>query len=872
MGKPRQPRRAVLWIVLVAILALGFRWLVTPRAEDGDEGPSVPTILGGDGVLEAQPRGPQHTPLERLVEWVKAQVGEASKPEKPPPLALLPLQELGPPGVLVVNVKLDDGDGVAGVPVQLLGPAEGTARPVVLTNVSGLVSYEELPSATYLVRVQHQDSPYGYLSAREERLVKVAPGTTTRVEIVAPSQRASGTVRDAHTHEAVAGADITIVLESKSLADTAGDVMRVARRSLFGEDQTTSPRRTRSDAQGRFAFEIPPGWSAEVTATTTDGRAGRERVWRAPGLEPVEILVDALQTCSGTVVSSLGAPLSGVRVRFAEVRTPDDDGVTTGPDGAFSLPYAGGNLNCTLCLDGREIPTFSTVVDVGRPSRIQVPDGATLDVTLEVGVGAPGPDGALIQCSSGERVTEGVTSGGGRARVPVAAGRVRSISLWLPGGGALDLDTRSAGVVVEPVQGWMAPLAHGEVRPLRIRLPQAWVVVGRVVTPDGRAEAGSLAFVSVDGRPVGRAQTDDAGSFRIEPVYAAPGGEGSRAYVLVIAPDGQSAEVPLPWKDARGDTLDVGTIRTSYEEPGAALVARVVDESGAPVSAASFHGDATGTSDEQGIAKLHVGSNSLSENEARLQVRADGFATQELTFDWTLSHGQLRELPPIRLRRARSALVRVLDAEGRAVVGAQVEWSASSEASTDGDGIARLAEPASTSDSLWVRHDHARFTVSRPKPISDARADALRYEVRLPPTRKLTVRVQTPDGHPVQDAEVSVGSAPSADRTVKASGRSTTSDAAGIAVFPQVLLVPLSVTVKAEGFVPASVDVDATQEDVRVTLRPWTAADTRRLQEILDELARLKAPTSAHPDEAQTRKLEDRIDELEAERDSLLGD
>lgn len=583
-----------------------------------------------------------------------------------------------------------------------------------------------------------------------------------------------------------------------------------------GTDSLIVSREATTDAAGvATVADLPPSLEVFV-GVLSDGIGAIP--WTpvtlpAAGEVTRRVILPAGRTVRGRVTDAeTGAPIAGARVGVGWMLR---HAVATGADGTYALPgWTGagdGGLEAEAggCVRGRAFVRDSDVVDFAlRP-------GFSATGRMVGADGAPVP-GAFLTLIAATRTDDGFRMSRGHA-VAAADGAFRIAGLdremahdlvaFAPGHG------RILRAVSSPESG---DLALGDVV-----LPASHVIAGRVVNARGepvpRAQVvlrGPDAGAMVPGGSAYGAselrRTDDLGRFRFPDL--APGGYDLGVHV---------PEVPLV--SARV-VVAPGTAVVEREivaGAGRSLVVRVTDEAGHPVAGSNVHLAFVGASEPGAQAWLKSGEDGVA-RFAGLARRVQSMARSPIA---TLLSTTWRDVPDdateiaLVLRTARRIRVRLLDASGRGIARATVKISRSGEieqwAETDASGEFTTLVPNGVSfDFSGVIDGGESGWTARCDALPDGEEVTLRAHA-TPTDRTLRVRVESPDGEPIEGARVTV------THRMWHRQPGSVSDESGIAWFEGLPARPLRVTATNVGdwVLPAGLEVIPDGQEVVLRAR-----------------------------------------------------
>ncbi len=614
-----------------------------------------------------------------------------------------------------------------------------------------------------------------------------------------------------------------------------------------------------TDANGELTLRRLPRTAAWILADA-DGRAraSSQRVLTAPDL-PVDLGLSAGQTLGVVVTDDLGQPLPDAEIEITGgdplpigART-DVDGRGTATrlrDGPWTVAVHAAGFESVVRhgVNEGEVPrvvlrklgafVVHVVGEDGNPTplaRVQIAGSALWPARMtDTGVDGTARIGGLGTGSYAFRASAGPLVSQTDLGVTLARGEEQQVTLKLVRGVFItarvtDGDAEDAEPIerarVTLVEGGLSPFpfeslsdATGSVRfgpvlpgPALLRAQaDGYVPRGGVAMPeDGRlativmVRAGTLEgrVVDASGRPVGGASVAVVGSsFSGEPIQDDPGTQSFRQAEFdanlggarPLVPSGELGVVPGP----------VPKIPHAFGLPSAIPL---------PAGAATL-GEPWVTK-EDGTFRITP----VSPGRVRVVVHHPEFL-EALSDAVTLTSDGEAHVDVV-VHTGGTLEGRVVDASGRAVVGANVSVAAlrgsterSTRSATDGtfafaavpEGVVVTASP----------EDEADLRIARAT-VSVAEGGRATVSLTLPDARPpLDVRVRDDRGYPIGAAQVSAGSVdPSTPLRTTAF-----SDTEGLAQIPGARGVPLRLSVSAPGHASTSVDVAATELAAEVTL------------------------------------------------------
>ncbi len=542
-------------------------------------------------------------------------------------------------------------------------------------------------------------------------------------------------------------------------------------RAATGDAMPESIAIARTDAKGRFHLVAPRVGLFTVRVELPGYVAQHARIHPlldAVVLPPLELAAD--EGLEVRVVSAAGEPAAGAFVHTrppkgrrmifassrAEWQTPSAS-AHTDETGRARLPLAAGSA---LWVGARhdELGTFETQSVRGAALRAELSGGVPSEVRVHAPGGGPVPGASVFSALT--ELPLGTTDASGRLRFVADPEILEELVVRAPGGrrasGTLTLDE------------------SGETAEAQIELPELLALQGRLVDAEtGRGIEGGLVWES--GQKLGAA-TARGGAFEI-PIA------GKKSTSLECAALGY-----LPSESLRVVLGDGAHAPTLALRPGAFVEGIVRDESGAPLGGAAM---TLSPKLSPGMMRIEIGGggglpDALSDDEGRfrlgpiqtgkplvLNTKAAGFAEDQRDLA-PLAPYATESGVEIVLEQGARIVGTVVDAEGHAIAGAQIEskkglsghggmnlvlpgqGGGGSTATSDGDGYFEL---------LGLRSGTYDLTVTR-RGFAKTRATGLRVEegqervqadpITLVPGTFVDGWVYDTDGMPIEGAEVRV--------------------------------------------------------------------------------------------------------------------
>ena len=497
----------------------------------------------------------------------------------------------------------------------------------------------------------------------------------------------------------------SIVGLAVALAVAAGLALVLSRSGpLDGEDEARDPR----DGAGPAAVAGPPLVATADGALATGGRSGAPAAAKGDGPARDLLPTDAAREGVGIVVDDAERPVADAAVERRTREGVPVLRVTTGRDGRFRLPLPAGERGawCRASASGFVHRGAEAFVEAGRETRIVLVPACPLRVRLLDAATAAPVAGASVRAVSGEVL---------RAVFTHALDPAPSDEAVTDARGAATLSTEGgpAALIVQPrehapvtVRGISVPRDGTDVE---VRLARGGTVEGTLRDASGAGVAGASLRLDVVESYRREATTDGAGRFRFANVPLADrgddrfDGEFDGAWIVARA---------AGWPTTRFDLA-------SLPEPGATTHVELTLVPGVQVEGRVVAADARGLGALRVESHRLDGRSSRGDDPAPVAVAPDGtFAVGPLPAgSWwfavvdavTFRHLVARTVTvpddvargPLTLTlpdRSGTFSVRVLDAQGGAVGGAEVKVSAAlgsvvtevGSVGTDASGHARL--------------------------------------------------------------------------------------------------------------------------------------------------------------------------------------
>lgn len=497
--------------------------------------------------------------------------------------------------------------------------------------------------------IESPAAPRGAPAVEPDPEVVPAPSASGAGEAVAtPARVARGRVVDVEGHP-VPGARVVSIPDDLS-APLVAD-------SVSGED---GPGRVCiADASGAFTVVLAGTAPFHGLQADAGGYGPTTRTGVRPGDE-VEMVLERSGALSGTVTDLHGDPVAGAGIRLSVLLGPARwmGETATNADGSFripAMPTASGLYTLEVVAEGlaTDLRILHEIAPPGGEARCDVtlhPWGVLRGRVVDGRDGGPVPDARVVLCATpvgnGAGWVASTGSGGRRSENPdawSALGEARtgvdgSFRMErLPGGGSGNSPTVYAGALRDGWTSTLRRLAPGE--------QDRDVEVELVLWPAAVLE--------------GRVLEGDAPARGVAVRASLPGAETAAWFPAIY--DG----VPIPW----GTTDELGR----YRLPGVP----VGGGGGARVTVMAYPGS--------------------------LRFQAGGEARPGATVEVEAAAGDVVAVPDLVMPefRAREAILRVVDGEGRPVGGAEfVAPGCGLNPRTGSDGTARLLWPPGDGDAV----------------------------------------------------------------------------------------------------------------------------------------------------------------------------
>jgi RNA polymerase sigma factor (sigma-70 family) len=785
-------------------------------------------------------------------------------------------------GTLLGRVRLEaDGAPAEGAKVRVLGPGAGgkATAAEVATAGGGEFRLLDVPAGDeYVVEVAAAGSPKRLVPG-----VVVLPGRVTRLGTIWLGERAVLAVRVVDDVDgAVVGADVRVWPDVSFLRELMQDPIGL----LAGLDaHRPAAAAVRSDATGLARIEgLAPG--AWVVAVRVPGSAVQvERVLATVGTTEVPVRMRSVPPFSGTVVGEDGRGVEGARLAVVGGGLPHLAGIATGetgPDGAFLLrsPPAATSYAVLVAAPGRSTMMLRNV-DPRTEARIVLRPGVPLEVRVTSADGSTPAENARVLVVVESRGLSGLfdemhigtTDASGRLAFTAQPGTISLAHAAHPTLGSGWWSPEGADTSIQPAfAGFVEGSIGHEGRSIALALSRGIDVRGRVTDEQGTAIAGALVeaiggallgaggptITDADGRYVLRGRRPGLVLVGVQAQGLAQEGE---SYVAKEAPDAEGVV-----------THDVVLARAGL------VTGRVLGPGGKPVAGAEVStsaggafftaGDSTST-DAEGRYVLEGLSR---ESTAEVSARARGLTEASVKVD--VESGPRTVAPDLVLAEDAPLGVRVVDAAGHGIAGAEVTWAPASQKGccctapeareewTNRDGRVpgwKVPEGAGVVSVLATGFAPARREVE-----ATARRDVV---VVLAPGTELRGRVLDDAGRPVSGATVEWTDSESPCGCGDARQTDVT-DGDGAFRIRDLPPPPLRIAVEAPGRRRTRVDVASATGVVEVRLPAVDPAAERERAALLREKEDLTERLGRGVPEEEADRAMRRLEEIE----KALGD
>ncbi|NMO17117.1 carboxypeptidase regulatory-like domain-containing protein [Pyxidicoccus fallax] len=454
---------------------------------------------------------------------------------------------------------------------------------------------------------------------------------------------------------------------SGTVVDARSEPFTAAALELARTSSGTVVARAKSDEDGQFGFDVPPG-HYRLRVHAPELCAPHEQSLTVAKGQAVETLPLQLHRCvrvTGRALGSEGAPLAGGRVtlHWLQARVPDQT-ATTDAEGRFDFPRIPQGRVRVHLMDTTGGELLSTV-RMTAPRTLEVRGGARVLPILIRGFGGEPLEGVEVLLVPEPRDGANLrrhTDARGIAGVPVQPpGRYRLMATWYRKDDGFhrqtwrDVELKPGAPESSRLELRFEKDAYSTTLSGRVRAADGTFLSDAEVTAIRRTRSVPLDddFLSEDTWPYETAtiRTDAEGRFTLR--------------------DLREGEYTLTATHARGYGEALAVAGTSHFEftldPGcpSSATGRVVDEHGAPVRRFQMlHLD---VEDPEG--RFH------SKGQCQLFFKAKGFITREVDVPRSSTQAPV-SLPDVVLTRGRTLAGRVVRADGRAALGytLSAEW------------------------------------------------------------------------------------------------------------------------------------------------------------------------------------------------------
>ncbi len=797
-------------------------------------------------------------------------------------------------------MDFDTSEGIARATVVIKGVGYGDEQTALqaTTGEGGHFRYAELPAGdAYEV---HVTDPKG----RERTLTGAAVDANREEDVgvlwVGTANPLEGTVVD-EGGLPVAGADVAIHEGGGSVAE----MLRNLPRMMDKMDRDAVPvSRTDTDRTGRFAFEtVEPGpytlvvrasgyrLATQKVVMTSNGVAGGKPTVRVATSAPI----------TGIVVDERNRPVEGARVAcmiqndMASIMYGRQYSRTdAGGRFVIDAPPTQGELSVIVAADG--YPSLFTRAR-GGDQNLRFVLVAGVDVLLRiVDKTTERPvEGARLTAMFAETLTDrdasmtigtGTTDQRGEVLVRSRPSKLQMLFLNHPDRGNAMFNPMMSmmgqGVVLSGPKDMTVKPPRTE---LVFRLATGVTVRGTVKTEEGTPLAGvRVATIGIMGEG-GSTTTDGDGRYELK---------NQSPPILMVTAEAPGYVMEPRAGGMMGPSATQEVERDVVLKAAASVTGRVVDARGRGLGGVevriggggmAMFGNVMGA--KQTITNTSGGyvlDGILPKAGLHVMGRVAGYIDSK-TETFEVKSGAV-QAPDLVMREGSRIVVKVVDADGRAVKGARIEVSVSAtesirwdvfggfrgfaDVATNAAGKADIGDlPDGTVTLTASKQGHApgRTTVT----TKHAETEKHDVELRLREAVTLEGRVLDEDGKPVKGALVQTLFARAAEEDTgpwipRVSDRTGANGRFELKELPPVLV---QIDVRAEGYEAESLDVDAGGRAIEIRLTKIAADVKKRMEAIDAEIQQIALKLGDAKDDAERAALGQRIMQLQQEKAKL---
>jgi protocatechuate 3,4-dioxygenase beta subunit len=800
-------------------------------------------------------------------------------------------------------MDFESGGGIAAATVVVAGVGYAGEQTALQesSDESGYFRYAELPSGD--AYTLHVTDPKG----RKRTLASVEVGTATEKDVgvlwMGKANPLEGVVLDA-AGMPVAAADVQVHEGGGSMMELIRNLPKL----LEMVDRDAVPvARAESERSGRFAFEsISPGpytlvvraaghqlKTHKIVMTSTGVAGGKLTVRLAPGAP-----------LTGIVVDERDRGIAGARV--ACMAKNDMESVffgrqysLTDADGRFRIDAPPSQASLTVIVAAEGYPTLFAEASSGASDLrfVLVAGTEVLLRILEKDTGRP-VEGARLMAmfadslrAAGNKATfaSGVTDARGELLLSARPSKLQMLFLNHPerGNAMFNPMMSMMGQAATVLSGPKDTTVKAPRTELEFKLAVGVTVRGTVKDKAGTALAGvRVSTLGVMGAG-GTTTTDAQGLYELK--------NQSPPIIMVMAEAPGYVQAPNPGAMAGmmgGQASDGEMQRDIVLQRASSISGRVVDARGRAVAGVEVK---MGGGDGMAMLSGFMGGKQTITNASGAYVldgivpgknihvmgHATGYLTSK-TGSFEVGPGVV-QAPDLVMKDGSRIVVKVVDADGRAVRGARVEVSVAAkerirwdilgsfrgfaDVVTNAAGKAEILDLPDGSVTLTAtKAGHAAGRTS----LETERSKQAKHDVELSLRQAVTLegRVVDADGKPVEGAVVQSLPGESADGEFMPRVSATT-DARGRFELEGLPATMVQVVATATGYKPTQMEVDAGGSAIELRLEKVSADVQKRIKEIDAELQKIYGEFANVKDEAERNAISQRMLQLQQEKAKL---